>query len=447
LFDSLPKYSKDNPLLNDGIIESLLLVFVLLVVQALITMAYAALMNTRLSTFRDNGEQGTSRLLTLISSTRTTLTYYTVCLLLMFAMAAIVVLNVSEPIVPAYVLELFLLACVVIVFGNTVPEAIGSTHSESLLPFAGALIGILVWVLTPLTVFLVYISQILSAPFKSDDMVNTVTEEEIMTMVDAGHTGGTIEEEEKDMIYSVLQLGETHVSEMMIPRIDISGINIHQSLDEAAEIFVNTGFSRIPVYEESLDNIHGLLYAKDLLARWHNSDEDTTISALTRPAYFVPETKHADELLKELQSRKVHMAIVVDEYGGTAGLVTIEDIIEEIIGDIQDEYDLNEEDEYEQTGEHEYVVDAGIDIDDFNDLLDVNLPTDHSDTLAGFIYTHFGRVPKVDEAIDDEAVYLRVMSVDGRRIRKVYTRRKVLSDKAEESTHDTALSQEKDDLG
>lgn len=433
----------------------LLLVLFLIVLQAVISGSYAALMNARTGSLRDlagDGDKRAVRLLTLLQADTITITYYTASTLLKFTLAAVAWAGIDVPTFAGSVALLLLLACVVIVLGDTVPEAVGSTHADALMYGAGRVMNAVMWLFKPLVSLLIRFSQIISALFNSNNLVNTVTEEEIMTLVDAGHTGGAIEDEEKEMIYSVLQLSETYVREMMTPRIDIKAVGVHHSLEDAMDVFINTGLSRIPVYEDSIDNVRGLLYAKDMLPRW-KQDQSTTISAVMRPAYFVPETKSADELLKELQQRKVHMAIVVDEYGGTAGLVTIEDIIEEIIGDIQDEYDLYEEDEYEQTGENEYIVDAGIDLDDFNDLLDLNLPTEDSDTLGGFIYTHFGRVPEVDEEIDSEKLYLRVMSVDGRRIRKAYVRRKFAGDaemddappalpqpsapEAEEKPHDT----------
>lgn len=415
--------------MNSSLIILLLLLF-LVTVQAVITGSYAALMNARTGALRDlaaDGDKRAFRLLTLLQANTITITYYTASTLLKFALAAVAWTGIDVPTVAGSVALLLLLACIVIVLGDTVPEAVGSTHADTLLYGAGRVMNAVMWLFKPLVSLLIRFSQLISALFNSNNLVNTVTEEEIMTLVDAGHTGGTIEDEEKEMIYSVLQLSETHVREMMTPRIDIRAVGVHHTLDEAMDVFISTGLSRIPVYEDSIDNVRGLLYAKDMLSRW-KQDQATTISAVMRQAYFVPETKSADELLKELQQRKVHMAIVVDEYGGTAGLVTIEDIIEEIIGDIQDEYDLYEEDEYEQTGEHEYIVDAGIDLDDFNDLLDLNLPTEDSDTLGGFIYTYFGRVPEVDEEIDGDKLYLRVMSVDGRRIRKAYVRRKFAGD-------------------
>ncbi len=414
---------------NDSLI-GILLIIGLISLQAIITAAYAALTNAKTGTLRDHASDGNeraSRLLLLISTPKMTLVYYTLNVFVKFGIAALTVLIVVQTNnAPAYTGALLVAASITIVLGDTVPEAIGSTYADRLVYGAGGLMNLLMILLNPLMIVLLRVSKIISALAGSSNLVNTVTEEEIMTLIDAGHTGGTIEDEEKDMIYSVLQLDQTNVSEMMIPRIDVTAVDINQSLEEAGKLFIDSGFSRLPVYEDNLDDVRGLIYAKDLLASRYNgkSQSHKTIRSLMRGAYFVPESKRADELLKELQHQKIHMAIVVDDYGGTAGVVTIEDIIEEIIGDIQDEYDLYEEDEYEQINDNEYTVDAGIDLDDFNNLLDVDLPTEDSDTLGGYIYSHFGRVPEVDDVIDDDKLHLQVVSVDGRRIRKVHAIRK-----------------------
>jgi CBS domain containing-hemolysin-like protein len=224
----------------------------------------------------------------------------------------------------------------------------------------------------------------------------------------------------------------------MIPRMDIEALEINTSIEVALGKFLESGHSRIPIYDEKIDNIEGLLYAKDLLSLWHSGDlKSRSIRDLMRPAYFMPEDKRADLVLKEMQDSKIHLAVVVDEYGGTAGIVTIENLIEEIVGDIQDEYDIDEEDEFIRQGEHEYVIDASMDLDDFNELLNVDMPTEESDTLGGFIYGQLGRVPRVGEVIDDPEhhLVLRVDSIDGRRIRKVHVTRinAVSGSEAEES--------------
>ena len=278
------------------------------------------------------------------------------------------------------------------------------------------------------------ISRVFAGALGGDDLAVTVTEEEIMTLVNAGQKEGTIEDEEKAMIFSVLQFSETLVREVMIPRMDIEALEINTSLEAALGKFVETGHSRIPVYDEKIDNIEGLLYAKDLLTLWHNGGpKPTALRELMRPVYFVPEDKRADLVLKEMQNSKIHLAVIVDEYGGTAGIVTIENLIEEIVGDIQDEYDPDEEEEYIQAGENEYVIDASMDLHDVNELLNISLPTEENDTLGGYIYSQLGRVPTVGEVVDDpeHALILRVESVDGRRIRKVHVTRIIADDNDE----------------
>jgi CBS domain containing-hemolysin-like protein len=250
-----------------------------------------------------------------------------------------------------------------------------------------------------------------------------ITEEEIMTLVDAGEEEGVIEEEEKAMIYSIFQLADTLAREVMVPRIDVLAFEENISLIEATEELLRTGYSRAPVYSGSIDNIVGILYAKDLLAAWRDGAQDSQVSTLCREAYFVPEAKKVDDLLTELQAKRVHLAIVVDEYGGTAGLVTIEDIVEEIIGEIRDEYDFEEELPFEVLPEGEFRFSGRIDLDDVNQLAEAHLPKDTSETLGGFIYSHLGKVPAVGEQIQAGGLHLTVEEVIGRRIRKVRARK------------------------
>ncbi len=191
----------------------------------------------------------------------------------------------------------------------------------------------------------------------TDESASKVTEDELITLVDASEQNGIIEQEERQMIHSIIQLGETLTREIMVPRIDVVALDVHAPLSEAMDKLVETGFSRVPVYEDTVDNIIGLLYAKDLISLWRaGKDHGESLRGVLRDAYFVPEAKKADDLLTELQSRRVHMAIVVDEYGGVAGAVTLEDIIEEIFGEIQDEYDENEEQLYQIQEDGSYLV-------------------------------------------------------------------------------------------
>ncbi len=246
-----------------------------------------------------------------------------------------------------------------------------------------------------------------------------VTEEEIMTMVDAGEEGGVIEEDEKAMIYSIFQLANTLVREVMVPRIDILAFDESTTLEKATEMFQKTGYSRAPVYRDSIDNVIGLVYSKDLLAAWQENRQNQKVVEVLREAYFVPEAKKADDLLTELQAKRIHMAVVVDEYGGTAGVVTIEDIVEEIVGEIRDEYDDAEEIPFQMISEDEFVFTGGIDLDDVNQLIGADLPKDSSETLGGFIYGRLGKVPVSGEIVESGGLQLTVEQVAGRRIRKI----------------------------
>ena len=312
-----------------------------------------------------------------------------------------------------------------LVLGDLVPEAIGSSHADSLLRLSLAAMRLLLAVASPLTALVLLLSRLISRLFGSDALVSLVTEEEIMSLVNASHSGGIIEDEEKAMIASVLQLGESSARELMTPRIDIVALEVNDSIMDALAAFVESGFSRIPVYEDSIDTVIGLLNAKDILTVLQNRDdlESQQIRDLIRPMNFVPETKRADALLKDLQARNVHLAIVVDEYGGTSGLVTIEDLIEEIIGEIRDEYDFGEEEDYVAADDGAYIIAGSMDLDDLNALLECSIDTGAADTLGGYIYLTLGRVPRVNETIDTDILSMAVLSIDGHRIRKVRVRR------------------------
>jgi len=256
-----------------------------------------------------------------------------------------------------------------------------------------------------------------------EQRLGPVTEEEIRTWVNTEHGDSGLEKDEREMIYSIFQFGETLSREIMVPRIDITGLDVDSNVQQAIDIFNQSGHSRVPVYEETIDEIIGLLYAKDLLRTDLTEKEKTDIRPFLRKAYFIPESKNVDELLREMQAQGVHMAIVVDEYGGTAGLVTLEDIVEEIVGEIRDEYDQGEELEYQQVSDDEVIFSGRIDLDDVYDILGVDLTEDMADTLGGYIYGQIGRVPIGGEQIKVDGWLLTVSQVSGRRIRQVLAKR------------------------
>jgi CBS domain containing-hemolysin-like protein len=245
-----------------------------------------------------------------------------------------------------------------------------------------------------------------------------VTEEEIRHLVDVAEEEDEIEGEERELIHSVFEFGDTVVREVMVPRTDMVTISSDTPLEEALETIVKAGYSRIPIYEGDRDNIIGVLYAKDLLRRSTQERRGKKAASLSRAPLFVPEQKKVAELLREMQQRRIHMAIVVDEYGGTAGLVTIEDLVEEIVGEIVDEYD-QEEPLVEPVDERTMRVDAKMPIDEVNELLGVDLPHDEWDTVGGLVFGLTGRVPTVGELVRFDSLEFRTERVTGRRIQKV----------------------------
>lgn len=317
-----------------------------------------------------------------------------------------------------------LISLVVLIFCEITPK---TAAIQNPVRWARALVGpvrLTAWLLRPLVEVLSAITNglvrlmggrtVRHGPF--------VTEEELRLLVTVGEEEGVLEEEETEMIHSIFEFADTPVREVMIPRIDIVALESDATFDQAVDLALQGGFSRIPVYEESLDNIIGVLYTKDLLKQLREGHSAQPIHTLVRPAYFVPETKKLDDLLHEIRQKRVHMVMVIDEYGSVAGLVTIEDLVEEIVGDIQDEYD-HEEILHEAVDENEHIFAAKISIDDFNDLIGIKLEKEDYDTLGGFLYAQLDKIPVVGDSITFANHRFTVLATRGRRITKVRVER------------------------
>jgi CBS domain containing-hemolysin-like protein len=205
----------------------------------------------------------------------------------------------------------------------------------------------------------------------------------------------------------------------MVPRVDMLTLEVNTPLSEAADAVLASGYSRVPVYEENSDNIIGMLYTKDMLKVWREGNSVDSLRELLRSAYFIPETKKVDELLDEMQARRIHISVVVDEYGGVSGLVTLEDIVEEIFGEIVDEFDEEEEDRCQQVGPDDYIFHGQVLLDEVNEVMNTELIADDADTLGGLIYTRTGRVPRKGEKLLEKDLMLTVEQLNGRRIGKV----------------------------
>jgi magnesium and cobalt exporter, CNNM family len=325
-----------------------------------------------------------------------------------------------------------------IVFGELVPKAFALAHSERMALFFAGPIDLLGRILAPLVWLLTTLTQAVTRLFGITDMPQEkMTAEELMIIVERGGEQGVIEAEEQQMIGAVLELGEQRVHEVMVPRIDITALAGDAPLTEIIDTIVGEGHSRIPVYEESIDNVIGILYAKDLLpvlARGEAPD----IRTILRTPLFVPESISVDDLLHMLQRRKVHIAIVLDEYGGTAGLVTIEDLIEEIVGEIQDEYDA-EEPMIERISDTEARIDGRASIDDLTETFDVDLDDsdrEQYDTVGGLVYHEIGGVPSVGDKVEVDGLTLTVESTDGRRVGKVLVVKQPGADDAADDDQD-----------
>ncbi len=329
-------------------------------------------------------------------------------------------LSAPVALVAAYAIDVFITGMVLFVFGRLIPEAIAVRNPEPVALATVRLMQVSSVVLSPMVRTAVALSNLLSLPMGSQRREGgaLVTEEELKTLVDAGEEEGLIEEDEKEMILSVLDFGDTVAREVMVPRIDMVAVEVSTDFDHALDIIIASGHSRVPVYRETIDDIVGLLYVKDMLKALRDRTPQP-LEKLARQAYFTPESKKVSELLQELQNRRVHVCIVVDEYGGTAGMVTIEDILEEIVGEIQDEYDTEEPDFQLLPDGAGYILEAGMAIDDVNELLHIEMPTDQSDTLGGFIYDQLGEVPEVGATVHYAGMLFEVLAISDRRILKV----------------------------
>lgn len=249
-----------------------------------------------------------------------------------------------------------------------------------------------------------------------------VTEEEIQELMDAGEEEGIINEEENAMIRSIFALGDTVVREVMVPRTDMACIPIDAPVREALDTIIACGHSRIPVYEETMDNIVGLLYAKDLLKHWGKDESEILLRSIMRPPIFIPESKNLEEMLQEFRRKRIHLAIVVDEYGGTSGLLTIEDLLEEIVGEIQDEYDTEEERLIEEPG-GSLLVDARLPIEELEQHFGIRIEKDKFDTVGGLAFHLTGRIPASGEIVTSDDLRITVLEADERRVIRVRVER------------------------
>jgi len=399
-------------------------VFVLIVFAAVLAMAETALTRTnriKALTLAEEGRRGAPALVGLIDHPERFLNPVLFLLLLCHLVAATLVGVVAERLFGGLGVAVATAFEVVVIFvlGESLPKTYAVQHPDraSLLtaPLVSAIVKFppvrfLARALIGLTNVIVPGKGLKEGPY--------VSEQELLAFADVAVEEDVIEREERQLIHSIIEFGDTVVREVMIPRPDMVAIEARATVNDAMEVVMAAGFSRIPVYELGIDDIAGLLYAKDLMRAVRDLRSDAPVRELVRPANFVPETKRVAELLPEMQKKKTHMAIVVDEHGGTAGLVTLEDLIEELVGEIVDEYDV-EEPPIEPLPGGGVRVNARMPIDELNELLDAEFPEGDYDTVGGLVYFLLGHVPAEGETVDYDGRQLQAERVQGRRIGRV----------------------------
>ncbi len=312
------------------------------------------------------------------------------------------------------------LTLLVLIFGEITPKTAATVNANSMALRYAKIIWFIMLVLTPI----IFIVNKLAGAFmfllriKKDDKESTFTEDELRTIMNVSHEEGVIEKEEREMINNVFDFGDAEAKDVMIPRIDMCMVDVNSSYDELMNLFRANQYTRIPVYEESSDNVIGIINIKDLI--FYHTDNEFNIRDFLRDAYYTYEYKKLSELMIEMKKDSVNITIVLDEYGLTAGLITIEDLLEEIVGEIRDEYDYDEEDIFNEIATGEYIVDGQIKLDDVNEHLSLSLESEDYDSLGGYIIGYLDRLPIEGDKVEQDNVTLVVDSMDKNRIDKIH---------------------------
>ncbi|MEO8899075.1 MAG: hemolysin family protein [Candidatus Dormibacter sp.] len=384
---------------------------VVLLIVSLILAAFAAASETALTSvsrirMRSLAEEGDSRAAVVVrlhndpnAYLSTILTINTVAVIVASTSATLIIANTYRSFPEAA--GTAILSAIVLVFCEIAPKSLALRFNERFALVLGRPVAALTAILRPMVGLLTLVSNsLLTAATRGRNVVGPfVTEEELKLMVSLGQQQGVVEYGEQEMIHGILEMTDKTVREVMVPRIDVIAIESDGTVTELIDLVVEHGHSRIPVYEGSMDNIVGVVYAKDLLRAGARSGDQRSVTMLMREPYFTPEVKHVGELLKEMQLRKVHMAVVVEEHGGTAGIVTFEDLIEEIVGPIRDEYDVAEQEEVQFLNDCEVLLHARFPVDDIKDLLHLDIGETESDSIGGLVYERLGEIPSVGATV------------------------------------------------
>jgi putative hemolysin len=418
----------------------LFLILFLVLCNAFFAAAEMALVTVRRTRIRQLVEEGNPRALTvqhlLERPTSFMATVQIGVTLLGFLASAIAAVNLagapakwltsvglgqSEANAVAVVVVTIILGLFTLVLGEIAPKSYAMQHSEKIALGVAGTLRVLSMLALPVVKVVSFLSDLAVRPFGVHVRFTApiLTEEELKMLVEAGEEEGVIEVEEKQMIHSIFDFTDTVARQVMVPRTDIDAAPVTATLDELLDTITTTGHTRIPIYQENIDNIIGIVNAKDLLPILRHDKHDVSIREVMRDAYFIPETKDLDELLAEFKTRNTQMAIVRDEYGGTAGLVTVEDLLEEIVGEIRDEYDV-EEPLIAVIDETRAVVSARMSVGDLNDQMNLCIPeSEEYDTIGGFVFDLFGRQPEEGECVSWNDLDFVVKDVEAGRLQKI----------------------------
>ncbi|GLC30779.1 hemolysin family protein [Clostridium omnivorum] len=425
----------------DSITLEIILILVLMAINAFFAaseMAIVSLNKAKITHLANEGDKKSITLLKLLEEPSKFLATIQVGITLAgFLASASAATSLSKPLTEALsranipgseeislVLVTIILSYITLVFGELFPKRVALHNAEAVARFAVNPILVVSKIALPFVKILTLSSNIMLRIFgiKDDSIEEKVSEEEIRMMIDVGEENGVLNQTEKEMIDGIFEFDNTLAKEVMTPRTDVFAIDIDTPIDEIINQVIEEQYSRVPVYEEDIDNVIGILYMKDLFIEMRKKELTIdSIRAMLRPPYFVPMTKNIDSLFRELQSTKNHMAVLIDEYGGFSGIVTIEDLIEEIVGNIFDEYDDIKSEDIKSIDAHTFIVDGIVPINDINETLHVELPSENYDTIGGFVLDLLGSIPKEDEEhiIEYENLIFKIEKVNEKRIEKL----------------------------
>lgn len=411
--------------MDSGDVTQLIILVVLLMLSAFFSSAETALTTTNKIRIRSLAEEGSKRAKTVLKITDNSGKMLSAILIgnnIVNLSAASLTTSLAYKLGGSWVaVANAALTILILLFGEITPKTMATIHSEKMSLIYAPIINLFMKIMTPVIFIINGLSMGVLFLFRVDPNANNkaMTETELRTIVDVSHEDGVIETDEREMIYNVFDLGDARAKDVMVPRVHVTFADVESTYEELIEIFREDKFTRLPVFEETTDNVIGTINMKDLLL--FDNTKEFHIRDIIREAYFTYEYKSISELLVEMRQASFNIAIVLDEYGETAGLITLEDILEEIVGEIHDEYDENEEDFVQEIGEREYLIEGSMNLDDLNDRLDLELTSEDYDSLGGFIIEHLDRLPEAgDSIVTDDGIRLVVESLDKNRIENVH---------------------------